>query len=71
MQKCLLCAYCSQIKAIKQSYNVSNLYGVKAVPQNFLLNPDGIIIDKNIDDEQIFSKLDKILPRVQSSMVKI
>jgi peroxiredoxin len=41
---------------------VSNLYGVKAVPQNFLIDPEGIIIDKNIEVEEIMDKLDKVLP---------
>ena len=50
--------------------NVSNLkgwdklsddYGVKAIPQNFLLDPGGIIIDKNIEPEHLFDKLVEIL----------
>jgi peroxiredoxin len=41
---------------------VSNTYGVKAVPQNFLIDPQGIIIDKNIDVDVLYEKLDKILP---------
>ncbi len=41
---------------------VSTIYGVKAVPQNFLLDPDGIIIDKNIDPDIMIDKLNKILP---------
>ncbi|MCK5539013.1 MAG: AhpC/TSA family protein [Bacteroidales bacterium] len=42
---------------------VSTIYGVKAVPQNFLLDPDGIIIDKNIDPDVMIDKLSIILPR--------
>jgi len=50
--------------------NLSNLegwdkladdYGVKAIPQNFLLDPDGIIIDKNIEPEHLLDRLHKIL----------
>jgi peroxiredoxin len=50
--------------------NVSNLngwdtlteiYGVKAVPQNFLLDPEGIIIDKNIEPEHLGNILEIIL----------
>ncbi len=41
---------------------VSTIYGVKAVPQNFLLDPDGIIIDKNIDSDIMIDKLSNILP---------
>jgi len=40
---------------------VSENYGVKAVPQNFLLDTNGIIIDKNIEPEHLIDKLDKIL----------
>ena len=40
---------------------VSNIYGVKAVPQNFLIDPDGIIIDKNIDQYNMIDKLSIIL----------
>ena len=40
---------------------VSGEYGVKAIPQNFLLDTDGIIIDKNIEPERLIDKLNKIL----------
>jgi peroxiredoxin len=39
---------------------VSTIYGVKAIPQNFLLDPDGIIIDKNIEPDILIEKLNKI-----------
>ena len=32
---------------------ISDEYGVKAVPQNFLINPDGIIIKKNININEL------------------
>ncbi|MEN8202114.1 MAG: TlpA disulfide reductase family protein [Bacteroidota bacterium] len=41
---------------------VSTLYGVKAIPQNFLLDPNGIIIGKNMEPEVLMEKLDEILP---------
>ena len=41
---------------------VSTIYGVKAVPQNFLINPNGVIIDKNIDTDIMINKLSNILP---------
>ncbi len=41
---------------------VSDNYGVKAVPQNFLLNPDGKIIDKNIEPEAMIERLNQLLP---------
>ena len=43
---------------------ITNLYGVKAVPQNFLLDPQGIIIDKNIEVDHLDILLDKILMKV-------
>jgi peroxiredoxin len=41
--------------------SLTEIYGVKAVPQNFLLDPAGIIIDKNIEPEHLTDKLDKLL----------
>ncbi len=41
---------------------VSDVYGVKAIPQNFLLDPNGKIIDKNIEPDVMIEKLDDILP---------
>ena len=40
--------------------NVSHIYGVKAVPQNFLLDPDGIILEKNIEPKQLMEKLNML-----------
>lgn len=42
---------------------ISDLYGVKAVPQNFLLDPQGKIIAKNIEPEHLIAQLNKILPK--------
>ena len=52
----------TNLSALKGWGSVSNLYGVKAVPQNYLLNPDGIIIDKNIEIDILIEKLNEILP---------
>ncbi|MCA9734071.1 MAG: AhpC/TSA family protein [Deferribacteres bacterium] len=41
--------------------SVSESYGVKAVPQNFLLDTEGIIIEKNMEPEQLSEKLEIIL----------
>ena len=38
---------------------VSKLYGVRAVPQNFLIDPKGIIIAKNTSSEKLNEILDK------------
>lgn len=40
---------------------VSENYGVKAVPQNFLLDTNGIIIDKNIEPKHLIDKLEELL----------
>ncbi len=45
---------------------VSENYGVKAVPQNFLLDTNGIIIDKNIEPEQLINKLESLLAARQN-----
>ena len=42
---------------------VSDTYGVKSVPQNFLLDPQGIIIAKNIESEHLMDKLNTLLPK--------
>lgn len=41
--------------------SVADDYGVKAIPQNFLIDPQGIIIDKNVEPDQLVEKLDKLL----------
>jgi len=38
----------------------SNLYGVSSIPANFLLDPDGIIIGKNLREEVLQEKLAEI-----------
>lgn len=40
---------------------ISETYGVEAIPQNFLLDPGGIIIEKNIEPEQLIERLDALL----------
>jgi peroxiredoxin len=40
---------------------ISETYGVEAIPQNFLLNTSGIIIDKNIEPAQLIERLDALL----------
>ncbi|MCH2045213.1 MAG: AhpC/TSA family protein [Saprospiraceae bacterium] len=42
---------------------VSKIYAVRAVPQNFLLDPNGIIVDRNIQLEELGTKLVQILPK--------
>lgn len=40
---------------------VAKLYGIKAIPQNLLLDPQGKIVAKNINGEELHSKLDALL----------
>jgi len=40
---------------------VTDAYGVKAIPQNFLLDPDGIIIAKNLEPEELAERLNEVL----------
>ncbi|TAF44883.1 MAG: AhpC/TSA family protein [Sphingobacteriales bacterium] len=37
------------------------LYGIKSIPQNFLISPDGKIIAKNLRGDELKSKLEEIL----------
>jgi peroxiredoxin len=41
---------------------VAKLYGVRAVPQNFLLDPNGKIVAKNLRGEALDKKLEELLP---------
>jgi len=36
---------------------VAKLYNVKAIPQNFLIDPNGVIVGKNLRDEELHKKL--------------
>ncbi|MES2329176.1 MAG: TlpA disulfide reductase family protein [Bacteroidota bacterium] len=42
--------------------DVAKLYGIQAIPQNFLLDPTGKIIAKNLNGEQLKQKLTEVLP---------
>lgn len=39
------------------------MYGVEAIPANFLVNPDGKIIATNLEGDSLFQKLKEVLPR--------
>ncbi len=41
--------------------DVSDTYGVKAIPQSFLLDPNGTIIGKNLVIEALTTTLDRVL----------
>lgn len=45
---------------------VAVLYGVKAVPQNYLIDPSGKIIASNLRGEELYKKLEEILGNKKS-----
>lgn len=40
---------------------VAKLYSIKSIPQNFLINPKGVIIATNLRGEKLFNTLQKLL----------
>lgn len=52
----------TQVSDLKYWQNeVAKQYGIQAIPQNFLLDPSGKIIAKNLNGEQLHKKLSEIL----------
>ncbi len=52
----------TQVSDLKYWYNaVAKLYDIRAVPQNFLIGPDGTILAKNLRGEELFKKLDELI----------
>ena len=48
----------TNISDLKAELNeVALLYGVQTIPANFLINPEGVIIDKNLNGEALLDKL--------------
>ena len=51
-----------QVSDLKYWYNaVAKLYDVKSVPTNFLIDPNGKIVAKNLRGEALLKKLDELL----------
>jgi thiol-disulfide isomerase/thioredoxin len=42
--------------------NVARQYGINAIPQNFLVDPNGIIIARNLRGEELYKKLALLIP---------
>jgi peroxiredoxin len=42
---------------------VAKMYGVRAIPQNFLIGPDGKILAKDVRGEELGKKLGELLPK--------
>jgi peroxiredoxin len=52
----------NQVSDLKGWKNgAAQLYGIRAIPQNFLIDPDGKIIARNIMGDQLENKLSKVL----------
>lgn len=52
----------TQVSDLKYWYNdVAKLYDVRAVPQNYLIGPDGKIIAKNLRGEALLRKLEEVV----------
>lgn len=49
-----------QVSDLKTPNEAATLYGIKAIPQNVLVNPDGIIIAKNLKGKDLDQKLSEI-----------
>lgn len=53
----------TQVSDLKYWDNeVARQYGVRSIPQNFLIDPDGKIVAKNIRGEELGKKLAEVLP---------
>ncbi|MCD8739857.1 AhpC/TSA family protein [Mucilaginibacter roseus] len=51
----------TQVSDLKYWKNeVAELYGVRAIPQNFLIGPDGKIVAKNLTGDKLSAKLNEI-----------
>jgi len=48
--------------------DVALAYGVHAIPQNFLVDPNGIIIAKNMRGEDLLDKLEEVLPKTTAAI---
>ncbi len=47
----------------RKENEVAKLYGITNIPQNFLIDPQGKIIARNLKGEELHKVLDKILPQ--------
>lgn len=54
----------TQISDLKGQQNeIAVQYGVQSVPANFLINPKGVIIDKNLTGEELYKRLKTLLDK--------
>jgi hypothetical protein len=53
----------TQVSDLKYWDNAAaRLYGVRGIPQNYLIDPAGKIVAKNLRGEELLKKLAEILP---------
>jgi peroxiredoxin len=51
-----------QVSDLKYWFNeVAKLYDIRAIPQNYLIGPDGKIIAKNLRGEELMKKLEEVI----------
>ena len=56
--------YWTQLSDLKFWDNeVARQYGIRAIPQNLLLDPDGRIIAKNLRGEELAKKVDEVVAK--------
>lgn len=54
----------TQISDLKgQQNDIAIQYGVQSVPANFLINPQGVIIDKNLTGDELYKRLKMLLDK--------
>jgi len=54
----------TQVSDLRQWDNqVAILYNVRSIPENFLIDPDGIIVARGLNLEELRSKLEQVLPK--------
>ncbi len=54
----------TQVSDLKYWDNaVAKQYAIRAIPQNFLIDPSGKIIGKNLSGEDLVNKLEEVLPK--------
>ncbi len=56
-----------QVSDLKIPNDAATLYGIDAIPQNVLINPDGIIIAKNFMGKDLENKLTEIFQNVPTN----
>jgi peroxiredoxin len=51
----------TQLSDLKSPNAVAQLYGVQSIPKNFLVDPNGVIVAKNLRGEELIKKLAELI----------